>query len=100
MPDAETPDTHVPEPTPEPVETPPVTSPDTGKPCFIVVGAFSEQGNVTRMIERVNALGYTSEQITGGALTKVAIRTDCDPTNLNTVLNDARAKINPEAWIY
>ena len=93
-------ETEVPVSTPEPVVTPPVKTPETSNPCFVVVGAFSEQENITRMVDRLNELGYTSEQIKGGSLTRVAIRTDCDPSNLNTVLNDARAKINPEAWIY
>jgi hypothetical protein len=85
----------------QPVTTPPpLTREETGSPCYVVVGAFSEQLNVTRMVDRVVSMGYEVEQIKGGALTRVAIRTNCDATNLQKVLNEARSSINPEAWIY
>ena len=101
-------------PVEEPTEEPPVEEPkDTvvavtpppaeskiENPCFIVVGAFSNPDNVTRMDERLSGLGYEVEKINGGALTKVAIRTSCDKSNLQKVLSEARANVNPEAWIY
>ncbi len=68
--------------------------------CYIVVGAFSNPDNVARMVERINSMGYTSEQIKGGALTRVAIRTACDKANLQKILDEARSTVNPEAWIY
>jgi cell division septation protein DedD len=72
----------------------------TNEPCFVVVGAFSNASNVERMVERIEAMGYTASQIKGGGLTRVAIQTSCDPSQLQTVLNTARSSINPEAWIY
>jgi len=96
VPVQETPVTSVPEPVVEPTPQTPI---DT-KPCYVVVGAFTDQSNVTKMMERLVSLGYTAEQIQGGSLTRVAIRTDCDPANLQKILNDARSSINPEAWIY
>lgn len=69
-------------------------------PCFIVVGAFGNPDNVKKMEERLIELDYTAEIIEGGSLTKVAIRTSCDPIILQRTLNDARSAINPEAWIY
>jgi hypothetical protein len=64
------------------------------------VGAFGNPGNVQRMEERLTSLGYQSEQIQGGQLTKVAIRTSCEKNQLQKVLNEARTSINPESWIY
>ena len=81
------------------VKEPAVTEP-TPPPCFVVVGAFSNSDNVTRMEERLKKLGYTSAQIKGGSLTRVAISTSCDKDNLQKVLNEARSGINPESWIY
>jgi len=72
----------------------------TEEPCFVVVGAFSNADNVERMESRLKDLGYTSEQIKGGSLTRVAIRTKCDQATLQKTLNDARSTVNPDAWIY
>ncbi|HZV71967.1 MAG TPA: SPOR domain-containing protein [Saprospiraceae bacterium] len=90
--------------------TPPIEKPDTiekpavqentESPCFIIVGAFTKVENINNMIERLQGLGYKSEQIKGGTLTRVAISTSCDKENLQKVLGEARASINPEAWIY
>lgn len=90
---ADTPSVPSPEPTvevPEPIEN----------PCYIVVGAFTQSNNVIRMEERLASLGYASEQIKGGSLTRVAIRISCDEATVQKTLNDARSTINPEAWIY
>ncbi|MEO6130314.1 MAG: SPOR domain-containing protein [Saprospiraceae bacterium] len=72
----------------------------SGPPCFIVVGAFSNSENVSRMVARLEASGYKTEQIKGGSLTRVAISTSCDKDNLQKVLAEAKSAINPEAWIY
>jgi hypothetical protein len=102
---------YTPDTIPLPVENIPIKEPEVKdpnisggaqeeivNPCFVVVGAFSDAGNVTKMVDRLKAMGYISEEIKGGALTKVAIKTSCD--SLQKVLNDARSSINPEAWIY
>jgi SPOR domain len=73
---------------------------DISEPCFIVVGAFTDPSNVAKMEERLKSIGYTSEAIKGKTLTRVAIRTSCDPANMQKILNEARSSINPEAWIY
>jgi cell division septation protein DedD len=95
--------------TPPVAETPPVEKPDTIEkpavqestepPCLIVVGAFTNQANVIKMMKRLQSLGYKAEKIIGGKLTRVAISTSCDKENLQKVLSEARASINPEAWI-
>lgn len=78
----------------------PTSTPEVSSPCFVVVGAFSSAENIKRMSDRLQSLGHTVEEIRGGTLTRVAIRTSCEPSNLQQVLNDARSSINPEAWIY
>ncbi len=86
----------VPEPVPVEAESPEAES----SPCYVVVGAFTDPVNITKMVERLAALGYTAEEIKGGSLTRVAIRTSCGQDSLQKLLNEARSSINPEAWIY
>ena len=77
-----------------------VTEPADTPMCHVVVGAFTNPDNVARMEGRLKEMGYSSELIGGGALTRVAIRTSCEKDSLQKTLKDARASINPEAWIY
>ncbi len=70
------------------------------KGCFIVVGAFTDPANVTRMMNRLATLGFVAEEISGGRLTRVAIRSSCEKETLQKTLNEARNTVNPEAWIY
>ena len=51
------------------------------------------------MVARLESMGYVPEEIKGGSLTRVAIKTSCEQGNLQKVLNEARSSINPEAWI-
>ncbi len=69
-------------------------------PCYIVVGAFGDPINVSKMVDRLKAMNYTVEELRGRTLTKVAISTSCDQQNLQRVLDEVRSSINPEAWIY
>ena len=85
----------------EPADPEPQPPAETDEPpCYVVVGAFSSMDNVIRMEERLAAMGYAYERIGGGSVTRVAIRTSCAADRLQEVLNDARARIHPEAWIY
>ena len=82
-------------------QTPVGETPSTdSSPCYVVVGAFSDATNVTRMVDRLTGLGYVPEQIKGGSLIRVAIRSSCDQDSLQKLLNEARTTINPESWIY
>jgi len=83
-----------------PVTTPPATEAPDDSFCYVVVGAFKDAANVAKMEERVISMGYTVEKIAGGSLTRVAIKSSCDKDVLQQTLNDARAKLNPEAWLY
>jgi hypothetical protein len=96
-PKQETPKQEIPKPVIPPKET--SQQPDDSF-CYVVVGAFKDASNISRMEERVISMGYEVEKIQGGALTRVAIKTSCDKQVLQQTLNDARAKLNPEAWIY
>ncbi len=89
-----------PETTPRPEPEEPSKPEIIGKACYVVVGAFSNAENITRMVSRINSMGYEAEQLTGGALTKVAIRSSCDQAALQKTLTEARSSINPEAWVY
>ena len=73
---------------------------DEGPQCYIVVGAFGDPANVTKMTARLQALNYTVEELQGRRLTKVAVRTSCERGNLKKVLSELRSSVNPEAWIY
>ncbi len=68
--------------------------------CYVVVGAFKDADNVNKMEARLLDMGYEVEKIQGGTLTRVAIKSSCDKEVLQQTLNDARAKVNPEAWLY
>lgn len=82
------------------VPPPEIIQQPTSSPCYIVVGAFTDPANVSKMVDRLTALGYQSELLKGGSLTRVAIRSSCDQEGLQKLLNDARSSINPESWIY
>lgn len=76
------------------------TQPPASSPCYVVVGAFTDPANISKMVDRLTSLGYESELLKGGSLTRVAIRSSCDQEVLQKLLNDARSSINPESWIY
>ena len=92
--------TEIPEPETIPETEEPSKPEIVDKACFIVVGAFSNADNISRMVTRITSMGYEAEQINGGALTKVAIRSGCDKITLQKILNEARSSINPESWVY
>jgi hypothetical protein len=84
----------------------PVTSPansptaEPEKGCYVVVGAFADTLNVERMESRLSEMGYAFERLPGRSIIRVAIRSSCDPVALQNVLDDARARISDQAWIY
>ncbi len=89
----------LPEPVKEPEPEKPAKNEITGKACYVVVGAFSNAENISRMVDRITSMGYEAEKLSGGSLTKVAIRTSCEQAELQKTLTEARSSINPEAWI-
>ena len=84
---------------PDPGTLPVTTNPDRSF-CYVVVGAFKDASNIARMEERIKSMGLEVEKIGGGSLTRVAIKTSCEKQSLQQTLADAKANLNPEAWIY
>ena len=80
-----------------PVPAPPT---DEENACYVVVGAFADTLNVERMESRLLEMGYAFERLPGRSIIRVAIRSSCDPVALQNVLDDARARISDQAWIY
>ncbi len=84
----------------------PVITPETSQTsepqdgCYVVVGAFADTLNVERMESRLAEMGYAYERLPGRSIIRVAIRSSCDPVALQNVLDDARARISDQAWIY
>ncbi|NND33561.1 MAG: hypothetical protein HKN76_13305, partial [Saprospiraceae bacterium] len=66
--------------------------------CIIIVGAFSEKDNVSRMIDRIQRLSHQSVIIEGPKLTKVGLKIDCD--NPQAKLLWAKQEFDPSAWVY
>jgi hypothetical protein len=80
--------------------TSPVPTPEPENACYVVVGAFADTLNVRRMESRLAEMGYAFERLPGRTIIRVAIRSSCDPVALQNVLDDARARISDQAWIY
>ena len=72
---------------------------EDAKSCVIIVGAFSQPGNVTKMINRIQGSSYESVVIPGPELTKVGLRILCDENQQNT-LDWAKREFDQSAWIY
>jgi hypothetical protein len=67
--------------------------------CLIVLGAFSQHANTDRMIQRLQAMGYTTVTNPRQQLTQVAVPVDCKAQNLNVVLDFLRKNIEEKAWV-
>ncbi len=81
-------------------EDPALTTVSTGsKECVVVVGAFAREGNVTRMIDRLESSDYESVVIQGPRLKKVGVKVRCDRGYAAT-LRWARQHIDEGAWLY
>ena len=78
----------------------PVLSTDNASKCYIIVGAFGDPANVSKMVARLEHMQYTVKQIEGRTLTKVGVETVCDQAELQRTLNALRSSVNPESWIY
>ncbi len=67
--------------------------------CIVIVGAFRENNNVDRMIDRLATADFESVVIEGPKLTKVGLRYTCDDDPRNT-LAWAQKNIDEGAWLY
>lgn len=64
---------------------------------IIVVGAFAQDRNVRRMVEKIRNADHESVLIPGAVLTKVGLQIDCE--GKDQTLAWARQNISPEAWV-
>ncbi|NND08125.1 MAG: hypothetical protein HKN87_17230 [Saprospiraceae bacterium] len=70
----------------------------TAGTCIVVVGAFADEGNVDRMVQRLEDSAYESVIIEGARLKKVGLRVQCDGDS--GTLDWARKHIDQGAWLY
>lgn len=68
--------------------------------CYVVVGAFGVPSNVTRMIERLNAMGYPADTMPNRGLTQVGVPADCNGAEIQNILQVLQSEVEPQAWIY
>lgn len=69
-----------------------------GDDCALVLGAFSNSGNVTRMKSQLESEGYRVYEEKRNELTRVGILIPCEASNSG--LKEVRNKYNPEAWVF
>lgn len=72
---------------------------EDAKECVIIVGAFSQPGNIDRMRSRIEGTSYESIIIPGPRLTKVGLRVNCDE-NPQSTLDWAKREFDQSAWLY
>ncbi|MCB0688951.1 MAG: hypothetical protein KDC53_20575 [Saprospiraceae bacterium] len=72
---------------------------EDAKQCVIIVGAFSESSNISRMRQRIEGTSYESVVIPGPRLTKVGLKINCDD-NPQSTLNWAKREFDQSAWLY
>jgi len=67
--------------------------------CVIIVGAFANEGNISKMIDRIEQSSYRSVVIPGERLTKVGLKIDCNIDRQST-LTWAKKEFDESAWVY
>jgi len=65
--------------------------------CVIIVGAFADDRNVARMVDRLADSAYESVVIEGSRLKKVGLRVECDGGA--STLQWARQNIDQQSWL-
>ena len=68
--------------------------------CYVIVGAFGVSSNVDRMIDRLEGMGYGVATMPNRGLTQVGVTSTCDSLQIDKVLEDMRANVEAQAWIY
>ncbi|MCB0667466.1 MAG: hypothetical protein KDC80_16675 [Saprospiraceae bacterium] len=72
---------------------------EDAKECVVIVGAFTQAGNVDKMRERIDGTSYEPVVIPGDRLTKVGLKVNCDE-NPQSTLDWARREFDQSAWLY
>ncbi len=67
--------------------------------CMVVVGAFREKMNVTRMQARLEDMGYMPHLMEKGSLTLVGVKRPCRTAELRSVLYMLRNEIEGGSWV-
>ena len=66
--------------------------------CIIIVGAFGNINNVSKMLRKIEKLGMTGYQDSQlSRLTRVGVKAECN--SINQSLQLVKNKIEPSAWI-
>jgi len=66
--------------------------------CTIITGAFSRNANVIQMKRKIERFGYEAVIIKNGNLTRVGIKTQCNPSEYKSIINKIRAQVEPRSW--
>lgn len=74
------------------------SAPETPVECIIIVGAFNQQRNAIRMMERVEAQGHQVYLGVHGNLTRVGIIFNCQKKDLVAYIQNIRKDFIRDAW--
>jgi type III secretion system FlhB-like substrate exporter len=69
------------------------------KTYYIIAGAFAEQKNANRMLNKLNNSNYNAEILEGGYLLRVSYDSFYNRENAVLALNKIKQR-NPDAWLF
>lgn len=67
--------------------------------CFIIVGAFSQDNNISKMVAKLETYGQRVLIDKDIRLTRVGVLIPCDDPQLSEVYNALKSDVNKDAWI-
>ncbi|MBK9254671.1 MAG: SPOR domain-containing protein [Saprospiraceae bacterium] len=66
--------------------------------CIIIVGAFSNDGNAQKMLQKVEKAGYVPFSQENNGLTRVGMTFECNESDLTDSMISMRKKFTRDAW--
>ena len=69
------------------------------KTYYIIAGAFAEQRNANKMLNKLNRWNYNAEIVEGGNLLRVSYDSFYNRDEAVVALNKIKQE-NPEAWLF
>jgi len=72
---------------------------DLERECIIILGAFGRQGNVTKLMDRLNFDGYDAFSTPHKGLTRVGVYQNCKVESLSKSLETIRNKYTKDAMV-
>jgi cell division septation protein DedD len=75
-----------------------VRSADPKNDCVLILGAFKQSGNATRMLNKINTKGYKSYVSDVNGLRRVGVVVDCAGKDVDSFKNEIRKKLNSDSW--